>query len=200
MNEDVLGWLAIYGLPVLFAVLVIASAGIPFPITLMMVVAGAFVQAGEMQFWPVVFLGTAGAVAGDNIGYALGRYGGRQRIDWIAEKLGGRDKIVKAEQFTCRWGATGIFFSRWLVTPLGPWINITGGLAAYPWPKFLIWDILGEFIWVLIYVMLGRIFSDRVEEIASFAGNLTWLLVGLAATGAVAFILIKSGKRDVSEA
>ena len=33
-----------------------------------------------------------------------------------------------------------------------------------------IWDVLGETLWVVLYVMLGHIFSDRVQYLAELLG------------------------------
>lgn len=145
----------------------------------MLIVAGSFVEQGEMDLWQVLSLGVAGAVIGDQIGYCIGRFGGRRLIAKIVERFGGADKIEKAKDFTNRWGGAGIFFSRWLITLLGPWINITSGATKYPWNRFLFWDIAGEICWVVLYVMLGKIFSDRVQEISDLTGNLTYVIFGI---------------------
>lgn len=201
MSETLFEYLALYGLPVFFVILVISSAGIPFPITIMLIVAGAFVASGDMELWHVLALGTAGAVAGDNIGYAIGKYGGRRSLEWVTARLGGTDKVEKAEEYANRWGALGIFFSRWLVTPLGPWISIISGMSGYPWGKFFILDLVGEFLWVLIYVMLGMIFSEQIQFVSDMVGNFIWMLVGLAAVATVAWILLRGRNRgDTVEA
>lgn len=62
-----------------------------------------------------------------------------------------------------------------------PWINVTSGLTEYPWARFLALDVAGEVLWLVIYVSLGRAFSDQVQTIASLLGNLTWVIVGLLA-------------------
>lgn len=175
MNAELIGLLGTYGLPALFCILAITSAGAPFPDSLLLIAVGSFVAQGDLAYGPVILVATAGAVVGDQIGYGLGRWGGRP----LASKLGAADRIAKAETFSRTWGAAGIFFSRWLVGPLGPWINITSGLTAYSWPRFLILDIIGELLWVAIYVSLGRQFSDKVEAIADLLGNLTWVVLGL---------------------
>ena len=51
------------------------------------------------------------------------------------------------------------------MTGLGPWINVTSGIAAYPWLRFLFWDALGEILWVVLFVCLGYIFSDSVQAL-----------------------------------
>lgn len=183
MTAQLLELLTAYGLPALFGVMVLAAIGMPFPSSLTLIAMGSFVAQGELSFWPVVLTGTAGAVVGDQIGYALGRYGGRPLLAAITARIGGADKVAQAEAYSQRWAGWGIFFSRWLIGPLGPWINITSGLTGYPWPRFLMLDILGELIWLLLYVSLGRAFSDQVQMIASLLGNLTWVIVGLLLAG-----------------
>ena len=185
MNDLLLEWLSTYGLPAYFGILLVSSAGIPFPITLMLVVVGSFVEQGEMELWQALLVGSSAAILGDQIGYCIGRFGGRTLVDRLTKRVGGAENIKRAEEFANRWGGAGIFFSRWLVTPLGPWLNLTSGIANYPWTRFVFWDILGECLWVILYVMLGRLFSDRVQDIADLMGNLTWVLIGLIA----AFIL-----------
>ena len=96
----------------------------------------------------------------------------------ISRNMGGEARIQKVEALAKRWGGAGIFFSRWLVTPLGPWLNVTSGIADYPWRRFILWDVLGQVLWVVLYVMLGYIFSDRVQAIAEILGSLGFVILG----------------------
>ena len=179
MTEQILELLAIYGLPALFGTMMLAAIGVPFPSSLVLIAMGSFVAQGELDFWPVVLVGAAGAILGDQIGYAFGRYGGRPLLTAVTRRFGGTEKIAQAEAYSRKWAGWGIFFSRWLIGPLGPWINVTSGLTNYPWMKFIILDIAGELLWLLIYVSLGRAFSDQVKTLASLLGNLTWVILGL---------------------
>ncbi|KIU30208.1 hypothetical protein SR41_00840 [Sphingomonas melonis] len=181
MTDQLLELLTTYGLPALFVAMILAAAGMPFPSSLMLVAMGSFVAQGELSFWPVVAAGSAGAVIGDQIGYAFGRYGGRPLLAAMTRRIGGADKVEQAEAYSRKWAGWGIFFSRWLIGPLGPWINVTSGLTEYPWARFLALDVAGEVLWLVIYVSLGRAFSDQVQTIASLLGNLTWVIVGLLA-------------------
>ena len=87
---------------------------------------------------------------GDQIAYGLARWAGRRLVNRIGRKIGAEKKIKQAEDFTRRWGRSGVFISRWLVTALGPWVNLASGIAAYPWRRFLLWDVLGEVLWVVL--------------------------------------------------
>jgi membrane protein DedA with SNARE-associated domain len=191
ITDQLLGALAQYGLPVLFGVIVIAAAGIPLPISMMLVAAGSFVELGEMKLWQVIVVASGGAVLGDQIGYALGRWGGQRVAARIERTKNGTAQIAQAKAFAKRWGAAGIFFSRWLITPLGPWLNLTSGMTGYPWTRFFIWDVLGEVLWVVLYVMLGKLFSDRVQALVEVLGNLAWVIVGLIAAVILGWKLLR---------
>jgi membrane protein DedA with SNARE-associated domain len=191
ITEQLLGALSQYGLPVLFGVIVIAAAGIPLPISMMLVAAGSFVELGEMKLWQVIVVASTGAVIGDQIGYALGRWGGHGVVERIRRRGNGSDRIAQAQAFAKRWGATGIFLTRWLITPLGPWLNLTSGMAGYPWIRFFVWDVLGEVLWVVQYVLLGMLFSDRVQTLAEILGNLAWVIVGLIAAAILGWKLLR---------
>jgi membrane-associated protein len=179
MSDQLLAALSQYGPPALFAIVAIAAIGVPLPISLLLIVSGSLAAQGAMSLWLVIVLASAGSIAGDQIGYALGRWGGRALATRFSRLLGG--SLEKAEVKARAWGGPGIFFSRWLVSPLGPWINLASGMAGYPWIRFLVWDVPGEILCATIFVMLGRVFSDRVMALADVLGDLTWAILALVA-------------------
>ena len=179
LSDYLLSTFGVYGLPVLFGVLLIGSIGVPMPGSLLLVAAGSFVEQGDMSQWWVLTLASTGAILGDNVGYALGRWGGRTLAVRMSRFVGGEERLQHVEAWLKRWGGVGIFLSRWLLTPLGPLINLTSGMARYSWPRFLFFGIAGEVLWVLLYVMLGKFFSDRVQAINEVLGDFTWMIVGL---------------------
>jgi membrane protein DedA with SNARE-associated domain len=187
MREQLLSALSQYGSPALFVVVLIAAIGVPLPITLLLIVTGSLVYQGAMNFWWAVALAGAGSVIGDLIGYAIGRWGGRKLVDTITRRLGGAERLKKAQSTARQWGGLGIFFTRWLVTALGPWVNLATGLAGYPWLRFVLWDALGEFLGAGVYVGLGWFFSDRVLALDGVLSDLTWAIVALLATLLIAW-------------
>jgi len=176
---------------VLFGVIAIAAAGVPLPVTLMLVAAGSFVELGQFKLWEVISVASGAAVLGDQIGYALGRWGGQHFAARFMGKRNGAAQIARAQAFAKRWGGAGIYLSRWLVTPLGPWLNLTAGMANYPWPRFFVWDISGEVLWVILYVLLGKIFSGRVQALVDILGNLAWVILGLIAAAILGWQLLR---------
>lgn len=179
MTEQVLEWFVLYGLPICFLVLGASAFGIPMPVKLLMLAVGALVQHGELEFWQAILAGSSGAILGDQAGFFLGRSGGRTVVERLTARFRGAEMLAKAERFFDRWGMGAIFFSRWLITPIGPWLNLISGSARYPWLKFTVVGVLGETLWVLIYVLLGFYFSDRIQALADILVNLGWAIFGL---------------------
>ncbi|HKX32144.1 MAG TPA: DedA family protein, partial [Blastocatellia bacterium] len=179
LSDYLLSLLGVYGPPVLFLTLVIGSAGIPMPATLMLIAVGSFAAQGAIDLSWAILAASAGSIVGDNLGYALGRWGGHRVKQYVGRLSNGTARLEQAAQWSARWGGLGVFLSRWLLSPLGPWVNLASGLANYPWPRFFFWDVVGEVLWVVLYVMLGKFFSDRVQALNELLGNLTKILVGL---------------------
>jgi membrane protein DedA with SNARE-associated domain len=192
LTDQLLAAISMYGLPVFFGVIVVAAVGVPLPVTLALVAAGSFVQLGEMRLWQVIAVGSAGAILGDQLGFVIGRWGGSRIENRIRKSQAGSLQIARAQAFAKKWGGLGIFISRWLVTPLGPWLNLTTGMADYPWPRFFIWCALGEILWVVLYVMLGKIFSGSVQALVEVLGDLGWVLVGIVVAAVLLWWLARS--------
>jgi membrane protein DedA with SNARE-associated domain len=192
LTDQLLAAISVYGLPALFAVIAIAAIGVPLPVTLALVAAGSFVELGEMRLWQVIIVGSSAAILGDQIGFVIGRWGGSRIETRLRNTKSGADKISRARAFAERWGGTGIFLSRWLVTPLGPWLNLTSGMTDYPWRRFFVWDALGETLWVVLYVLLGKVFSGSVQALVEVLGNLAWVLVGIVVAAILFWWIVRS--------
>jgi membrane protein DedA with SNARE-associated domain len=178
VNEQLLELVATYGIAALFVVLLVSAIGAPLPATLLLLVAGSFTSSGDLELWQVVVSALAGVIAGDQVGYIVGRLGRQRLLTTLAERLHGEEQMTRAESFVSRWGGPAVFLSRWLASPLGPWVNLGSGSMRYSWPRFAAWDVLGEAVWVAIYVTLGVLFADRIEDLAALAGTGGWAVAG----------------------
>jgi membrane protein DedA with SNARE-associated domain len=181
MLDQFLAALTLYGSPALFAIVAVAALGLPLPVTLLLIVTGSLVAQGAMDVWLAIATATVGAVAGDQIGYAVGRWGGKALVARLSRMLGNAERLKKLDANAKRWGGAGVFFSRWLVTPLGPWINLASGAADYSWVRFTLWDFLGEAIGAALFIWLGFVFNDRVQQVGAIFGDVTWAILGVLA-------------------
>ena len=88
----------------------------------------------------------------------MGQWGDRKLTASVSRWLGGQERLAQAEVHARTWGGVSIFLTRWLATPLGPFVNVASGFTGYPWLRFLMWDIVGEVLW-LAYVCVWVKFS-----------------------------------------
>ena len=181
MNDQLLAAVSQYGAPALFGIVTIAAIGVPLPITLLLIVTGSMVSQGALNVWWAIGVAGAGSILGDQAGYAIGRWGGPAVITKLSALFGKRASLQAMEAKAIAWGGPGIFITRWLLSPLGPWINLASGTAGYPWHRFLFWDTLGEITGAAVFVSLGWFFSDRVMALSAILGDLTWAMAALLA-------------------
>jgi membrane protein DedA with SNARE-associated domain len=191
ISDYLLATLSVYGVPMLFVALVIGCVGVPLPSSLLLLAAGSFVEQGELNLWLVLVLSAVGSVLGDNIGYAIGRWGGPRLTGRLAKLAGGEAKVKETEEWFRRRGSSGVFLSRWLLTPLGPVVNLVAGTTKYRWRRFFFYDLIGEALWVVLYVLLGKVFSDRVQALYDLLGNLTWAMFSLVVTIVFGILLFR---------
>ena len=192
LQDTLLSALTQYGVVVIFVGVLVASFGVPLPVSFLLIAAGAFIEQGEMNYWSVVVASVAGAVIGDHLGYGLGRYGGRTLAMRISRKMKAESLLKRAEDTMKKWGDASVFLSRWLITALGPYINLTSGITGHFLPRFMIWDIFGEVLWVLAYVQIGRLFSDQVAEVTDAMGDLVWVVLGVLVLAILGYKLVQS--------
>ena len=191
ISDYLLATLSVYGVPMLFVALVIGCVGVPLPSSLLLLAAGSFVEQGELNLWLVLVPSAVASVLGDNVGYAIGRWGGPRLTDRLTKVVGGETKIKATEDWLRRRGPSSVFLSRWLLTPLGPVVNLIAGAAKYRWRRFFFYDLVGEVLWVVLYVLLGKVFSGRVQALYDLLGNLTWAMFSLVVAIVFGILLFK---------
>jgi membrane-associated protein len=190
LGDHLLTALSLYGIPILAVVLYVGCVGVPLPNALLLIASGSFIAGGQMDPWTVMIVASAASIAGDVTGYILGRWTGRAALRRLSPKL--RQRLEKAEQSVRRWGAWGIFLTRWLITPAGPWVNLMSGASKYPWLRFVLWDVVGEVLWVVLYVSLGRVVASEVQAISALAVDIAWATLALVVAGLLSWRVLRS--------
>lgn len=187
MNAQLLDLLLTYGIVALAPILAASALGLPIPSSLLLLAGGAFAGSGQLAFLPLVIVGISATSVGDSLGYWLGRRGGVAALDRFGPRLGIKPTaLAQADALLGRWGGIAILLTRFLITPLGPVINIVAGAGRYPYRRFIAYDVLGEAIWVLLYLALGYLFSASWDVIADILGQASEAL----AVAAIAIVLL----------
>jgi membrane protein DedA with SNARE-associated domain len=189
MTETIFGLVSDYGAYVIFVSAFLSCLALPIPTSLMMLTGGAFVASGDLSIWTVATAAYTGAVLGDQAGYFIGRYGGSPLVAHLARSPARAVVIDRAKALVDKRGGMGVFLSTWAVAPLGPWVNFIAGATRLSWRRFAIWDVLGETVWVTVYVGLGYVFMDQVATVAEIMGDVIGLLVALVVAAGAALWL-----------
>lgn len=185
MTEQLLALLPVYGLPLLAAVTGLSCLGLPLPASIVMMLMGAFAAAGDFNLTAVFLTALGAAVLGDQTGFAIGRLGGATIVSRLASTPARQQTLASAQQRIDTHGAVAVFLTRWLLAPLGPYINLLAGATAFSWARFTFYGVAGELFWVGGYTGLGVTFSDNVMSIAEIVGDLS----GFLAAGVIALYL-----------
>jgi membrane-associated protein len=169
-------WIQTAGYPLLFLVVMSESSGVPVPGETALITAAILASRGKLQIELVIGLAAAAAIVGDNIGYLIGRKGGR----WLLERPGRFDRqrrqvLETGEPFFERHGPKAVFFGRFILG-LRVWASWLAGATRMHWRSFVLWNALGGICWATGIGLLAYFLGNS-------AGNLieTFGLYGLAA-------------------
>ncbi|HPE24971.1 DedA family protein [Albidovulum sp.] len=181
MSDWLLALLPDYGLWILALATYLSCLAVPMPASLLMLAAGGFAAAGDFALSQAMGAALAGAVAGDQTGFAIGRFGGRTLLARI-ERQGKRAALVaRARALLARGFLAAVFLSRWLVSPAGPWVNLAAGAAGHGWARFTAAGVAGELVWVGLYTGMGHLFVGNLQAAEDLIGSLLGLVGGAAA-------------------
>ncbi|MBC2774021.1 DedA family protein [Rhizobium sp. AQ_MP] len=192
LTETLLASLPSYGLSLLALVVCVSCLGAPLPASIVMMLMGALAAAGDFTLWTVVAVALASAIAGDQAGYLLGRIAGQRLLPIVARNPHRLKALHRAEQQMDARGNLAVFLTRWLLSPLGPYLNLMAGASGFPWFRFTLAGILGEAVWVILYTGLGASFSESVTEIAEISGSISGFLAAAAVAAFLGFKLLQA--------
>lgn len=186
MTETVFALVTGWGAWVIFASAFLSCLALPIPTSLMMLTGGAFVATGDLGLVEVSAAAWAGAVLGDQTGFLIGRFGGAPLVARLARAPARAVVLGRARTLVDKRGGLGVFLSTWAVAPLGPWVNFIAGATGLGWLRFSVADVLGEVIWVALYVGLGGLFAANITMVAEMMGDVMGLVAALAVAIAAA--------------
>jgi membrane protein DedA with SNARE-associated domain len=93
----------------------------------------------------------AGAIVGDNIGYAVGRVGGWRLLRRHGHRVGIHESRLKLGRYLfLRHGGKVVFFGRF-VSLLRTWAAALAGANHMPFPRFFVFNATGGLVWASIY-------------------------------------------------
>ena len=175
MSDFLLTQVINYGAPLLGIIVFIGGLGIPLPCTLLVIAAGAFARQDILSWETTAIISIISVIIGDSISYSFGYFAS----DRVLKRFGGSPRWIEAENAFRKWGPLSIFFSRFLVTAIALPVNLLSGTTKFPFPKFFLYDVLGEVVWIFGYGGLGYLFGSQWEVVNEFLSNFGGLVLGI---------------------
>jgi membrane protein DedA with SNARE-associated domain len=177
-----------YGLVALFVIVMLESGGVPLPGETALIAAGVFASRGRLDITAVIAVAALAAIIGDNLGYWIGRTGGRRLLDrWGRVTRVSERALPWAESFFERHGPKTIFIARFfsILRVTAAWM---AGVSRMHWWTFFLWNAAGGICWALLVGLIsyfaGHAAADAISHYGLIGGV---VIVGLAAAAFVGF-------------
>jgi membrane protein DedA with SNARE-associated domain len=162
------GWLSSYGYLVVFLLVMIESIGVPVPGETALV--GAALYAGsthKLEIWLVIAVAIAGAVLGDNIGFAIGRYGGAKLLLRHGHRIRLHEGRLKIGIWLFRrHGGKVVFWGRF-VSILRTWAAFLAGANQMEWGRFLFFNAAGGTVWAMLFSLAYYEFGGALRKLST---------------------------------
>jgi len=154
-----------YGLWAIGLLIMLEDFGVPAPGETVLIAGAIYAGAGRLNVVAVGVVGFIAAVIGDNIGFAIGHFGGRAlALRWGRYVFLTEERLNKAELFFHRHGGKVIVIARF-VEGLRQANGIIAGIAGMRWLRFLAFNALGAALWVGTWVSLGYLAGQHIATI-----------------------------------
>ncbi len=160
---DHYGYLAVAGFVFL------EDFGVPVPGETILILGAVYAGTGRLNVLAVAFIGFVAAVLGDNVGFAIGHFGGRPLIERYGRYvLITRERLDSATAFFERHGAKVVVAARF-IEGLRQANGIIAGVSGMHWARFLIFNAIGAALWVALWTSIGYASGSHINTIYTTA-------------------------------
>jgi membrane protein DedA with SNARE-associated domain len=189
-----------YGYLAVFGGLLLESFGVPLPGETMLIAGAALAAKGGLHIVPLLACAWAAAVIGDNIGFAIGHFGGRRLVVRFGARIGiTDDRLDKVEHFFQRFGGEVVLVARFFA--LARQLNgIVAGTVGMNWWRFLVYNGIGAALWVGAWGIGVYAIGERLGALVPWVHRFGYLAVGVAALVLVAGVVLHARRRTRGDA
>ena len=154
-----------YGYLVVAGFVLLEDFGVPVPGETILILGAVYAGAGRLDIWLVGLLAFLGAVVGDNIGFAIGHFGGRALVERFGRYvLLTKERLDKATGFFERRGGWIVVVARF-IEGLRQANGIIAGIVGMHWAKFVAFNALGAALWVAVWTCVGYFAGNHITSI-----------------------------------
>ena len=180
--------------PLIFAVSMIDAFFPVVPSESVVITAGNLASSGDLRLLGVIAAAAGGAIVGDNISYAIGKYAGEHTVKRLFRSDKARRGFEWAEQQLERRGFYIIVIARFIPGGRTAVTFSSGYTHAMPWRRFIVADVCAGLIWGTYAAMLGYIGGKTFED-QPWKGLFLGFLIAIGVAGGIEAIRWYLGKR-----
>ena len=195
MIQLLLNLFAQHGYAIVFVSILLDNAGLPIPGELLLLIFGATARNGDANLVLGVLLAAAAAIAGDSVGYWLGRLTGDRVLRTYCRLTLGSGKCVRrAASYYQLHGRATVIFGRFVMGARA-FLPALAGSAGMPFVQFLLLDILGALVWAGLFVGLGYSVGWSPVRVHEGYRGVSIALLTTIGVGLVAYLVVKLVRR-----
>lgn len=146
--------------------------------------------ANTVEYVALIVAVVIGSLAGESIGFALGRYFGPKIRTSRAGRRLGEDHWIRAENYLDRRGGIAVFISRFLPV-LHSLVPLTVGMSAMRYRKFMAWTTPACIIWATAYASVGWAAAESYRELSDRLHYAGYLFAAIFAVFAILVLVVK---------
>jgi membrane protein DedA with SNARE-associated domain len=179
------------GYPAAALGILIESTGIPFPGELTLVAVAAYAGAGHLNILAVIVLAAGGAVAGGDLGYLIGRRGGRPFIEKLLSIFRLEvAHLAQAEMFFAHHGDKTILVGRFILG-LRSWASVFAGVAHMPFGRFQLYSVLGAIPWAITWGVVGYLLGNNWPLLTTVMKTAGYGGLAILVLGVITFLVLR---------
>lgn len=204
--QSVAGPLDHYGYWAIALLLLLENIGVPVvPGEIALIAAAVFAGTGRagMNVVAVGAVAVACCFAGADIGYCIGRFGGRPLVLRYGKYVLIREHhLDRAETTVTRYGGAFVVVARFIVG-LREFNGIISGVTGIPWKRFAFYNAAGAVVWVAVWLSAGDLAGGHIGTIYSDISRYSlYVLIGVVVLLAayITFRLLRRWRRQSSPA
>jgi len=190
-----------WGYVLLFALTALeasAFVGLFVPGETALLLGGFLSYQGKLNLFLVIVVTVIGGILGDSAGYEIGRHlGDRMKRTWLGRKIG-EDRWDRARTYVRKKGAKAVLLGRF-VGILRALVPAVAGDSRMPYPKFLLWNVIGALVWGPSVVVAGYLAGRSWRALETYLSRGGFTLFALTVLGFVIVHLVRKRRSEKAE-
>ncbi len=199
VDDHLLEFITQYGVwiyAILFLIIFVETGLVVMPFlpgdSLLFAAGALAASTGVMDPWVLIPLLFLAAVLGDTLNYHIGRYIG-PRVFEIESRFINKKHLIATQQFFAKHGGKTIIFVRFVpfARSFAPFV---AGAGKMNYKYFLSYNVIGAFLWITSFVILGYMFGNMPIVKDNFTHLIFGIIIISVLPGIIGFIRQKLKK------